>query len=462
MLGKTLFSLTLLSLLTSFVSFGQTEKDAFFIKQIHDHILTQGKCYDWLEEMCTDIGARHAGSENYAEAVNYTLRILQDLEMDTTYTEDCEVILWERVGEEIVQLTSDYKYLSGTTLGRSIGTGEEGITGEVVEVTSLDEVEEMGEEGAKGKIVFYNRPMDPTKTNVFAAYGGAVDQRVYGPTIAAKYGAKAAIVRSMTVNKDDIPHTGVTVYNEGNPKIPAFAISTNDADLLSERLKKNTEEIYLKNQVRIDSSVNSVNVIAEIRGTEYPDEIILVGGHLDSWDIGQGAHDDGAGCVHAMQVIHTLQALGYKPKRTIRCVLFSAEENGLYGALEYAKRSNEKEEFHLAAIESDAGGFTPRGFTCDADESVFAKYFKGLKKFEDVLSPYDLYIKKGGSGADINPLKSQKGLLIGLRPDSQRYFDYHHTAEDNIDAVNKRELEMGAAAMTSLLYLIDKYGLAGE
>ena len=262
-----------------------------------------------------------------------------------------------------------------------------------------------------------------------------------------------------TTRLDDIPHTGVTVYPEDGKQIPALAISTNDAELLSRLLKQETVKVFIKSNCRKLEDALSYNVIGEIKGSEFPEEIILVGGHLDSWDVGSGAHDDGAGCVHAMDVLQLIKRLDYQPKRTIRCVLFMNEENGLAGGLTYAQASNEKGEFHLAAIESDAGGFTPRGFSCDAEDAVFTEKFKSVVEWLPLLEAYDLRFSKGGSGADIGPLKSQKGLLFGFRPDSQRYFDYHHSRIDNIEAVNKRELELGAASITSLVYLIDKYGL---
>jgi carboxypeptidase Q len=301
--------------------------------------------------------------------------------------------------------------------------------------------------------------MDPTQIRTFNAYGGAADQRVYGPTEAAKFGVVAVLVRSLTTRIDDYPHTGVTVYREENPKIPALAISTKGAELLSSLLKKEAIRVYIRNTAQSFSDKPSYNVIGEIKGSTHPDEIILVGGHLDSWDVGQGAHDDGTGCVQSMDVLQLLQRLDYKPKRTIRCVLFMNEENGLGGGKAYAKASNEKGEFHLAAIESDSGGFTPRGFRSDGDEEIFKDKFKKATEWLPLLEPYGLSLNTGGSGADISPLKSQKGLLFGFMPDSQRYFDYHHTEIDTFDAVNKRELELGTAAMTSLVFLIDKYGL---
>jgi Zn-dependent M28 family amino/carboxypeptidase len=282
---------------------------------------------------------------------------------------------------------------------------------------------------------------------------------VYGPSKAAEFGAVAALVRSMTTSLDDFPHTGVTIYKDSLNKIPGIAISTLDAEKLSRAIKKGPVNVFLKTNCQTIGMKSAPTVIGEIKGSVFPEEIIVVGGHLDSWDVGQGAHDDGAGCIQSMEVLRLFTALGYQPKRTIRCVLFSNEENGLAGGRTYAKVSNEKNEFHLAALESDSGGFSPKGFSFEADTSVFKSYYKHVSKWLPLLESYGLHFEMGGSGADIGPLKSQKGLLIGLRPDSQRYFDFHHTANDKIENVNKRELELGAAAMASLIYLIDKYGI---
>lgn len=436
------------------------QNDPIFIKDIYENILMESVCYDWLDEMCGTIGGRLSGSDGAHEAVKFVKTKLELLNLDTVYTQSMMVPVWERGNVEIVKnLYTDNSY-NCSSLGNSVGTGSGGVTAAVIEVQSLDEVRELGKEIISGKIVFYNRPMDPKNLTTFSAYGGAVDQRVYGPSVASEYGAVGAIVRSMTLKQDYVAHTGVTVYADGVIPIPGIAISTLDANDLSEQLKKGSVQLYLENYCKNKGERESYNVVGQITGSEYPEEIILVGGHLDSWDIGQGAHDDGAGCVHAMEVMHTIKNINYIPKRTIRCVLFMNEENGLVGGRKYAELSNQAGEFHIAAIESDAGGFTPQGFTCDGDTTNYKKYFSKLKSWEDIFSPYGLYIKKGGGGADISPLKSQKGLLIGFRPDSQRYFDYHHTNIDGIEAVNKRELELGAASITSLVYLIDKYGLS--
>ena len=202
--------------------------------------------------------------------------------------------------------------------------------------------------------------------------------------------------------------------------------------------------------------VKSYNVIGEITGSQYPDEYIVVGGHLDSWDLGDGSHDDGAGCVQSMEVLRLFKEMGYKPKRSIRVVLFMNEENGLRGGLKYAEVAKEKSEDHIFALESDSGGFTPRGFTFHADDVQLEK----LQNWSPLFAPYYLHIfKEGEGGADIGPLKGDGTVLAGLQPDSQRYFDYHHAATDTFDKINKRELELGAASMTSLIYLVDKYGL---
>ena len=444
-------------------SFSQADnEDALFIRQIYDKALTNGQCYDWLTHLTTKIGGRLAGSPQSLAAIEYTKQVLDTLGMDSVWLQPCIVPHWNRGEKEEVRIVSSAlgsMDLNALALGNSIGTSAEGLIAEVIEVKSLEEVEELGSAGVNGKIVFYNQPMDPKQIRTFNAYGRAAGQRVYGASQAAKFGAVAVLVRSLTTKLDDFPHTGTLVYRENAPQIPGLAISTNDAEKLSHILKKGATNVFIKTNCGMLEDKPSYNVVGEIKGSTHPEEIILVGGHLDSWDVGQGAHDDGAGCVHAMDVIQILKRLNYQPKRTIRCVLFINEENGQGGAIAYMEASNKNKEYHLAAIESDAGGFTPRGFTADGDESIFVEKFQKVTEWLPLVEPYGLYLQKGGSGADISRLKSQKGLLFGFRPDSQRYFDYHHTAADRIEAVNQRELELGAASMTTLVYLLDKHGL---
>jgi hypothetical protein len=344
-------------------------------------------------------------------------------------------------------------------LGGSISTPSIGISANVIEVKNFNELKMIGKDSIRGKIIFYNRPMDPTLINTFQAYGGSVNQRTQGAVEAAKLGAIGVIVRSMTTSLDDYPHTG-SMYYEGlslNQRIPAAAISTNGAELLSSMLSLNPNiKFFFRQNSKNFPDVLSHNVIAQINGSEKPDEIIVIGGHLDSWDLGDGSHDDGAGIVQSMEVLRILKDLNYSPKRTIRVVLFANEENGLRGGTKYAEEAILNNEKHFFALESDAGGFTPRGFSFDTSE----KEFKTIKKFENLFIKYGMdnfFI--GGSGADIGPLKNGEVILAGLRPDTQRYFDYHHAASDTFDKINKRELELGAAAMTALVYLLDNYKL---
>ena len=307
-------------------------------------------------------------------------------------------------------------------------------------------------------IPVFNRPMDPTKINTFSSYSGAVNQRTEGAEEAIKLGAKAVLVRSMNLSNDDFPHTGSMYYGSVKLKdrIPAAAISTNGANLLSSMLKLDPKlKFFIKQNCQNYPDVLSYNVIGEIKGSEFPNKIILVGGHLDSWDLGDGSHDDGAGVVQSMEVLNQFKSLGVKPRHTLRVVLFMNEENGLRGGSKYANIANKKREDHLFALESDAGGFTPRGFSFDSSDSEFDK----IKSWKKYFKPYLINeFTQGGGGADIGPLKSTGTILSGLRPDSQRYFDYHHSSQDTFDAINKRELEIGAASMSSLIYLVDIFG----
>jgi len=439
--------------------------DADFIRKIYDQSLRDSRCYPWLEHLSLNIGHRLSGSTGAEKSVQWTRATLDTLGLDSVWLQPCMVPHWVRGAAEKVSVSGTAQRkkldLQALALGGSVATPSTGITAPVVEIKTWDDLERLGQAGGlRGKIVFYNRPMDPTKIRTFEAYGGAVDQRVSGPSRAAKYGAVGVLVRSMGLRLDDYPHTGTTRYDSTYALIPAAAISTNSAERLSQLLRTEgqiTVSMTLNCQTLPD--VLSYNVIGEIRGRERPNDVLLVGGHLDSWDVGHGAHDDGAGCVQSMDVLRYLRRLGYRPRHTVRCVLFMNEENGLRGGRKYAEEAQRKGEHHVIAIESDAGGFTPRGFTFDSDAAVFGPFFEKITAFQHLLEPYGLTLSKGGSGADIGPLKGMKGMLSGYSPDSQRYFDYHHTAADTFDVVNKRELELGAASMAALIYLVDKYGL---
>lgn len=436
--------------------------DSLNIRKIYDMSLLNGKSYEWLDHLSNQIGGRLSGSFNAEQAVENTKKELENLGLDKVWLQPVMVPKWTRGGREFAYVQTgpgDTRNVNITALGGSIATADGGTKAQVIEVQGLEQLKEYGEEQIKGKIVFYNRPMRADHILTFEAYGGCVDQRYSGAEEAAKYGAVGVIVRSMNLRMDDLPHTGSMSYGEltEDQKIPAAAISTNDAAYLSSMLKIQKDlQVYFKMNCKNFPDVQSYNVIGEITGSETPNEIMVVGGHLDSWDLGDGAHDDGAGVVQSMEVLRLLKETGYQPKKTLRVVLFMNEENGLRGGNKYAEVAKEKNEDHVFALESDSGGFTPRGFTFNASDSQFDKVLSWKPLFEPYLIHY---FEKGSGGADIGPLEGGDTVLAGLRPDSQRYFDYHHAANDTFDAVNKRELELGAATMASLVYLVDKYGL---
>ena len=433
-----------------------------FIKKIYNEALSSGESYERLDYLSNQIGGRLSGSINYERSVKWGKEELDLIGLDSVWLQPVMTPKWVRGAPEYAHIESS----PGNTisvpiaaLGGSISTPSIGISSNVIEVKSFDELNNIGKDSINGKIIFFNRKMDPTLINTFQSYGRSVNQRTQGAAIAAKLGAVGVIVRSMTTTLDDYPHTG-SMYYDGltlNERIPAAAISTNGAELLSSMLSLNPNiKFFFRQNSKNFPDVLSYNVIGQIDGSERSNEIIVVGGHLDSWDLGDGSHDDGAGIVQSMEVLRILKILNYKPKRTIRVVLFANEENGLRGGNKYAELAKKNNESHFFALESDAGGFTPRGFSFDTSESEF----NSLKEFEELFNQYgiDNFII-GGSGADIGPLKDGKVILAGLRPDPQRYFDYHHAASDTFDKINKRELELGAAAMTALVYLLDNYKL---
>ena len=431
--------------------------DSVMIRKIYDEVLTHSECYQNLSYLCSNIGGRLSGSPQAAKAVNWGKAVMEGLKIDRVELQAVFVPHWVRGDKEqgliINPKTGAKQETQICALGGSVATPIEGIEAEVIEVMNFEELEKLGTEKIKGKIVFYNRPMEPTHIHTFNAYGKAVNQRWAGAMNAAKYGALATVTRSMGLKIDKFPHTGSMSYVDSLPKIPAVAISTEGAELLSALIKANkTAKMFIKTNCETLPDAESYNVIGEKKGIEKPNEYIVVGGHLDAWDNGSGAHDDGAGCVQSMEVLRIFNAIGYKPKHSIRAVLFMNEENGLRGGKEYAKQAKLKKETHIAAIESDAGGFSPRGFSFEAPQW----FMNSVQNYKPILLLYDLYDFDGkGGGADISPLADQGVPIAELIPDSQRYFDYHHTADDTFDKVNKRELELGAAALAALIYLID-------
>ncbi|MFM1857859.1 MAG: hypothetical protein RLZ05_919 [Bacteroidota bacterium] len=435
--------------------------DSLFIKNLSDEILRHSKAYEQLAYLTKQIGPRLAGSAGMVKAEQWGLKEMQKAGADKAWGQECLVPHWVRGGVDKATaffVSNDKKGipLDVVALGNSIGTGSTPLRAEVVEVKSFEDLE-MKKEVVKGKIVFYNYPFNPTYVRTFQAYGDASKYRGQGPSQAAKFGAVGIIVRSMSHGTNNHPHTGATRYDSMYTKIPAVAIGLEDADRLSRWLTKESVQVQIKTNGHFLPDTIGHNIIGELTGTEFPDEIITVGGHLDSWDNCEGAHDDGAGCVQTLEILRAFKAIGFRPRHTIRFVLFANEENGLRGGSKYAEEAKQKNEKHIFALESDAGGFTPRGFGFTLSDAQYQK----VLGWQSLIAPYGCSeFSRGGGGADIGPLnRTFNTPVAGLQPDSQRYFDYHHARNDVLEAVNKRELELGAVNMAALLYLVDRYGL---
>lgn len=434
-------------------------EDSLFIRRLADEILVNSKAYDNLRVLTKTIGGRLAGSPQMVKAEAWGLAAMKAANADAAWLQECMVPHWVRGGRDKATAHSGkgtpIKNLDVIALGNSAGSMK-AIKAPILLVNTFEELEQKKEQ-AKGKIVFYNYKFNPKFVKTFVAYGDAGRYRREGPSRAAKYGAVGVIVRSLSQSTDNNPHTGSTAYNDSFPKIPAVAIGLQDADWLSKQLQTKPVEVMLHTHGKFLPDTIGHNVIGEIKGSEFPNEYITVGGHLDSWDNCEGAHDDGAGCVQTIEILRAFKALGYQPKRTIRFVLFANEENGLRGGNKYADEAKAKGEKHIFALESDAGGFTPRGFGFTVSDAQFEK----VLTWQKLLAPYGASeLSRGGGGADIGPLnRTQATPVAGLQPDSQRYFDYHHARNDVFEAVNKRELELGAVNMAALIYLVDRYGL---
>jgi len=420
--------------------------------------LTENYAYTILSKI-TRIGPRLTGSPRAAAAVELIRQEMVDLGLDNVHLEPTVVGRWVRGEVEEGRLVSSLLGtlpLSICALGGSTATPEDGLQAGVLEVKSFQELRALGDK-ARGKIIFFNRPMDPTRIDTFQAYGEAAEQRVLGAVEAAKAGGVAALVRSLTLGESEFPHTGLMQYRPGAAQLPAAAISTRGADILSRSLKIDPELIvHLKTSCATLFPVTSYNVVGEIKGAEKPAEIILLGAHLDSWDLGEGAHDDGAGCAHIIEALRLLKLTDCRPKRTVRGVLFMDEEFGGTGGRDYARSERRKGERHLAALESDRGGFLPVGFGVGGGEAVEQK----VQSWHPLLRPLGiLWIGPGGGGVDISPLAESGAVLMGIVPDSQRYFDFHHSSQDVLAAVHPRELELGAIATAILGFLLAQEGI---
>ncbi|WP_439695779.1 M20/M25/M40 family metallo-hydrolase [Mucilaginibacter sp. AW1-7] len=459
---KKTFTLLFAAMLSA--TFVHAQQDSLMIRKIYDEALVNGKSYESLRYLCKNIGQRISGSANAQKAVEYSKKLMESYGFDKVYLQEVMVPHWVRGAKETAFIIDGKKRIPVpiAALGMTVATPKEGITANVIEVQSLKELATLGEAAIKGKIVFFNRAFDPRFIETGQAYGTAGDQRFMGPAAAAKYGAVGVIVRSLTESLDDYPHTGATLTDKDGKNIPAAAISTKAANKLSAMLKMRkfpAAKFYFKQSCQLLPDVLSYNVIGELTGTEHPNKFISVGGHLDSWDLAEGAHDDGTGVMQSAEVLRIFKAIGYKPKNSVRAVFFMNEENGHKGGTKYAELAAQNKEEHIAAIETDEGGFTPRGFSfSDVSKDFITKVNTNWKS---ILEPYEVdQLTIGGSGTDIEPMKEKlpSVVLIGFRPDSQRYFDIHHTPNDVFENVNKRELELGGAGIAALIYLIDQHG----
>lgn len=452
--------LKLLSIALAFAAVANAQQsDSAAFKKIAEQILTQGKCYDDLRVLCKTIGHRLSGTAQASKAVEWAEQALRDAGCDKVWLQPVQVPVWRR-GEEHLALKfskdGDFVDVPMTSLGNSEGTGGRLLKAPIVMVRSFDEFEKLSKAEVEGKIVFFNYHFRQDFAQTFPGYGDAVKYRWQSPMIAGKKNVAGIIIRSISSGEDDYPHTGSTKYEEGSARFPAVAIGNKTADKLERACMKGSTAAALKSDCSMQGTAMSFNVIGEITGSSRPKDYIVVGGHLDSWDIGEGAHDDGAGCVQSIEVLRTFKQTGIRPKHSIRAVMFMNEENGLKGGLAYADSALAKKEKHVFALESDAGGFSPRGI----ETTMSKKQREQFKKYVPLFLPYGVYnFDEDGGGADVSPLKKQ-GVVVGeLLPDSQRYFDVHHTDNDVFETVNHRELKLGAAAMAMLIYVVDQHEL---
>lgn len=452
------FKLTILFSVAGILLSAQNE-DSVAIRKIYNYHLKESKTYENLRYLCKNIGGRISGSPQAEKSVEWAKQAMIKAGADTVYLIPCMVPKWVRGAKETCEAINGSKKekLSVCALGGSVSTPKEGLTAKVISVSSFEEMEKLGAENIKGKIVFYNVSFDPALISTGSAYGKTVKYRYEGPSKAARLGAVATIVKSMTLANDDHPHTGVMAYDTlVKEQIPCFAISSKGAASLNKLLSETKNlQLHLFSACKMLPDVPSFSVVGELRGKEIPDEVIVVGGHLDSWDTGEGAHDDGAGVVQSIEVIAAFKNAVAKNKRTIRAIAFMNEENGLRGGKSYlAFASSEKNKKHIAAIESDGGGLVPRSLGISVKADTLSYY----QKWSSLFEPYMVSINGMGGGADIGPLEKLGTTQMSLNVDNQRYFDYHHTPADVFENVHKRELELGSAAMNSLIYLLDKYG----
>jgi Zn-dependent M28 family amino/carboxypeptidase len=403
--------------------------------------------YKTLAELVAVAPKRLSGSPGAAAAVEWGRQAMEGLGLDAIRLEPCIVPRWVRgdTCEVWAIAPTERVLLASTALGGSIATPPDGIEAPVMEVTTFGQLRSLGER-ARGAIVLFNRPFDLTLRNTFTAYSRAAPQRSVGAVEAAKAGGVAALVRSLTSMPDDHPHTGAMNYEDGVTRVPAAALSVVAADRLHDLIERHGDALRVRVVMNCENldPVPSANVVGEIRGREFPDEIVLIGAHLDAWDLAEGAQDDGAGIAQCLEAARLILATGERPRRTIRVVLYMNEENGLAGGRAYAETHKDSLHRHVVAIETDSGSGPPRGFGVSGGREMI----EALAPVAALLGRYQLGgIEPGGGGADISTLAPAGVPLMGLRPAEDRYFDVHHSARDTLDQVHPREISLGAAAL---------------
>ncbi len=421
--------------------------------------MLHGTCYENLRVLSKKIGHRLSGSPQAEQAIVWAQKALEEAGADKVWLQPVDVPHWVR-GKESLKLkfagSNEYKEVRMLSLGNAVGTDGKMLEATVIIANSFEEFEKIPAKDVKGKIVFFNYRFRQDLVQTFEGYGDAGPYRWRGPSVASAKGAAAVIIRSVSTGLDDFPHTGAMRYADTVKPIPAIAIGNTSADLLEQEMRKGAVQAQIMSECKMLDTIRSFNVIGEITGSVYPDKYIVVGGHLDSWDVGDGAHDDGAGCVQSIEVIRALKALGMKPRYSIRAVMFMNEENGLKGGLAYNDSALARKEEHILAIESDAGGFSPRGFGLAMEENERRQ----IRSYRHLFLPYGVYdFEREEGGADISPMQRRGVPCAGLHPDPQRYFDLHHTDNDVFEQINHRELKLGAVALAQMVYLASKYGL---
>ncbi len=433
-------------------------QDSLMIKKIFDQELNAGLGHQNLYKLCKGYADRLSGSRILERAIDWSEKLMLSYDFDTVFRQEVMVPHWVRGDSEvcIVSLGDRMIPLNVCALGGSIATPEEGLEAPLVMIENDDEWKSKGEAGElKDKIVFVNIAMPTDMVNAFDAYGHCWNVRGLSAIKAAKYGARGVIIRSLSQTINPYPHTGVMFYSDTIPQIPAMAMSTADAEMLSARLQNHSRlKMYMQQNCRTLEDKKSYNLVAEIRAEKPTNEYITIGGHLDAWDMGEGAHDDGAGVMQCLDALWLLKE-NYTPNKNIRCVFFTNEENGNRGGKKYAELAKLNGEKQVYALESDAGAYVPRGFGVDIADG-HQKHYEDL--IDKLRAYYMNYLEYEGGGVDIGPMRDQGTILSYLITDSQRYFDVHHSDNDVWENVNEREFKLGAAGIAAWIYLMDAHG----